>query len=134
MRQFAKFLLALGVFAVIFMAVRAFAFAIYTVPSDVTPTLHKGDRVVVNKVAHATFRRGDLMVFRQPERLVGAVEAVPGDTIRVGRYRYRIPHHCCRRCACADCKLYLVNTGRSHTLVHLHQVEGKATKLYHLPW
>ncbi len=134
MRQLAKFLLALGVFVAIFLAVRAFAFAIYTVPTDVTPTLRQGDRVMVNKVAHATFRRGDLMVFRQHERLVGAVEAGPGDTIRVGRYRYRIPQRCCRRCACADCKLYLVNTGRSHTLVHLHQVEGKATRLYHLPW
>ncbi len=134
MRQTAKFLLALGVFVAIFLAVRAFAFAIYTVPTDVTPTLVKGDRVVVNKVTHATFRRGDLMVFRQPERLVGAVLAVPGDTIHVGRTNYRIPYHCCRRCACADCKLYLVDTGRSRTLVHLHQVEGKATRLYHLPW
>ncbi len=134
MRQLAKFLLTLGVFMAAFLVVRAFAFAIYTVPTDVATTLRKGDRVMVNKVAHATFHRGDLMVFRQPKRLVGVVVAVPGDTISVGRYRYRIPRRCCRRCACPDCKLYLVDTGRNHTLVHLHQVEGKATKLYHLPW
>lgn len=70
MRQFAKFIVALGVFMVLFLAVRAFAFAIYTVPTDVMPTLRKGDRVVVNKVAHATFERGDLMVFHQSARLV----------------------------------------------------------------
>ncbi len=134
MRQFAKFIVALGVFMVLFLAVRAFAFAIYTVPTDVMPTLRKGDRVVVNKVAHATFERGDLMVFHQSARLVGAVVAIPGDTINVGGNRYRIPYRCCRRCACHDCKLYLVNTGQQRLLVHLHQVEGKAKRLYHLPW
>lgn len=134
MRQFAKFVVALGVFVVILLAVRAFAFAIYTVPTDVAPSLRKGDRVMVDKVHVATFSRGDFMVFCQPERLVGAVVAVPGDTVSVGRNRYRIPHRCCRRCACPDCKLYLVDTGHNRILVHLHQVEGKARKLYHLPW
>ncbi len=134
MRQFAKFVAAVGVFAAIFLAVRAFAFAIYTVPADVAPTLRKGDRVMVDKVHSAPFERGDLMVFRCPERLVGTVVAVPGDTVSVGGARYRIPRRCCRRCACADCKLYLVSTGRTRCLVHLHQVEGKATKVYHLPW
>lgn len=134
MRQLAKFLLTLCVFAAILLAVHTFAFAIYTVPTDITTTLRQGDRVMVNKMTHASFRQGDLMVFRQRERLVGAVVAGPGDTIRVGRYRYRIPRHCCRRCGCVDCKLYLVNTGQSHMLVHLHQVEGKASRLYHLPW
>lgn len=134
MRQFAKFIVALGVFTVLFLAVRAFAFAIYTVPTDVMPALRKGDRVMVNKVTRATFERGDLMVFHRSARLVGAVVAIPGDTISVGRNRYRIPHRCCTRCACPDCKLYLVNTGPQRILVHLHEVEGKATRLYHLPW
>lgn len=134
MRQLAKFIVALGAFTAILLAVRAFAFAIYTVPMDVAPTLHKGDRVVVNKVSHATFKRGDLMVFNQPGRLIGAVEAGPGDTITVDSATYRIPYRCCKRCTCRNCKLYLVNTGQSRVLVHLHQVEGKATRLYHLPW
>ena len=59
---------------------------------------------------------------------------VPGDTITVDSATYRIPYRCCRRCTCRNCKLYLVNTGQSRVLVHLHQVEGKATRLYHLPW
>lgn len=54
MRQFAKFVVALGVFVVILLAVRAFAFAIYTVPTDVAPSLRKGDRVMVDKVHVAT--------------------------------------------------------------------------------
>ena len=28
-----------------------------------------------------------------------------------------------------DCKLYLVNTGQGQTLVHLHQIVGKAYRL-----
>lgn len=134
MKQLLRIAVAFAATVAVLLVVRALAFAIYTVPVDVGTTLRQGDRVVVNKVGDTTFRRGDLMVFSRGGHYVGQVVAVPGDTIRVGGARYRIPRHCCRRCRCIDCKLYLVNTGAARLLVHKHEVEGRAFKAYHLPW
>lgn len=148
LRQVLKFLIGLGVAAIAVIVVRAYAFTIYTVPSDISPVLRKGDRVMVNKVDTASYHRGDLLVFDAlakqlttpdgralpTQNYVGQVTALPGDTITLHGQRYLIPLICCRKCGCIDCKLYLVNTGGHSMLVHKHQVIGRATKLFHLPF
>lgn len=134
MRQAIKVLSALAVAMVVVLAVRAYAFTIYTVPTDISSQLRRGDRVLVNRLSRVDFRRGELMVFRAPGDVVGRVVAVPGDTIGLAGRRYVIPDICCSRCGCTDCKLYLVSLGHSETLVHKHQVVGRAVRLFHLPF
>jgi signal peptidase I len=135
MNQIAKTLLALVVAALVVVGVRAYFFSVYTVTTNLTPQLVKGDRVMVNKVSRAQFHRGDLMVFDSHGKHIGLVEAVPGDTIELNDgSRFLIPQICCDRCLCPDCKLYLVYTGNSKMLVHRHQVVGSAKRLFHLPW
>lgn len=141
LRQVLKFLLGLAVAAIAVIVVRDYVFAIYTVPSNINPVLKKGDRVMVNKLATAPYRTGDLMVFTaQPKQqkdtpaLVGQIIAQPGDTITVGHQRFRIPMICCRKCGCTDCKLFLINVGSHYVLVHQHQAIGHARRLFNLPF
>ena len=61
---------------------------------------------------------------------IGVIEQMPGDTIRMGRERYVIPTICCKRCGCKDCRFYLVRTAKGKTIVHKHQIIGKAYKLF----
>lgn len=57
--------------------------------SSMTPTLHSGERVLVNKLAArlSLIHRGDVVVFRDPSDaetvMVKRVIGVPGDTVRV---------------------------------------------------
>lgn len=134
MKQLLKALSALGIALIIVFAVRAYAFTVYTVPTDVCQTLRRGDRVLVNRLSRVDFKKGELMVFRNSSDFIGRVEAVPGDTVRLGMLRYLIPQTCCPRCKCDDCRLYMVSLGKGRTLVYRHQVVGRATKLFHLPF
>lgn len=134
MKQAFKALSAFGVALIIVLAVRAYAFTIYTVPTDICQTLRRGDRVMVNRLSRVELRRGDLVVFRMGGDVIGMVEAVPGDTVRIGRQQYVVPSACCSGCKCNDCRLYLVSLGRSHTLAYRHRMIGRATKLFHLPF
>ena len=64
MKQVLKFAAALCVALVLVMGVRAVAFSLCRVPSDIGRELHRGDRVWVNKLARtANFSRGDIVVF-----------------------------------------------------------------------
>lgn len=132
MRYFLKTIFVLAVALAVLLVVRFYAFTVYAVPTDIDQTLRRGDRVVVNKLSHVGFKKGDLMVFRCSRDIIGRVEGVPGDTVAVDSGQYLIPRICCSRCRCLDCKLYLVNLGRSRTLVYRHQVLGHAYKLFHL--
>ncbi|MGI6242195.1 MAG: S26 family signal peptidase [Prevotella sp.] len=134
MKQALKALSALGIALIIVFAVRAYAFTVYTVPMDVSQTLTRGDRVLVNRLSRVEFRRGEMIVFRNSGDIIGRVEAVPGDTVKLGLLYYLIPQTCCPRCRCNDCKLYMVNVGQKRMLVYRHQVIGRATKLFHLPF
>lgn len=98
--------------AVIFLALRSFAFASYNVPTEsMVPTIEVGDRVVVNKAAYGYSRfslpggdylpswpfgdgrllgqlpeRGDVVVFRHPilgDDWLKRVVALPGDHVRL---------------------------------------------------
>ncbi len=132
--QAIKALIALGIALIIVFAVRAYAFTIYTVPTDITTMLKRGDRVMVNRLSHASPKVGDLVVFHHHGELIGRVEALPGDTVRLGTNRYVIPKRCCDRCFCPDCKLYMVSLGSTQALVFKHQMVGKARRLFYLPW
>lgn len=134
MRHFLKAVIALGIALLVVIAMRAFAFAIYTVPTDLSQTLKRGDRVMVNKLSHTELEKGQLVVFRKSADLIGRIEAVPGDTIDLGGRQYLIPQTCCERCACKDCKLYLVDLGNGKMLVYRHEVVGRAVRLFHLPF
>ena len=141
MKRLLKFVAALCVALAIVLGVRAVAFTICTVPVDIGDKLHRGDKVMVNKLSSAPdFSRGDIIVYDEqgvPPRFclysrseaIGEVVAIPGDTIHVGRQCYRIPYICCDRYGCNDCRLYLVDTGHGRRLVHKHQVVGKGYRL-----
>jgi signal peptidase I len=115
------------------LAVRAFLFTTYTVQVDIGHVLRKGDKVLVNKVQLEPIAKGTLLVFETPhtrQPAIGQVVALPGDTITFVGQRYRIPTICCDRCACPDCRLYLLDIGRKQTLVHKHQILGRANKIF----
>lgn len=140
LKQTLKFVLALAIALVIVLAVRTFAFSMCRLPCDFSSFYRRGDRVMVNRLSRGDLQRGDLVAFCTDSSAVprafhptgltmGLVEAVPGDTIALGRRRFRIPLKCCSKCRCVDCKLYLVYTGRGRVLVHKHQLVGKAFRL-----
>lgn len=131
-----KVLVALAVALLIVFAVRALAFTVYTVSTDVSPRLKRGDRVMVNRLERTNFKHGDMLVFRYRADLIGEVRAVPGDTVALDTARYVIPRTCCARCVCDDCRLYLVDLGLGHgrVLVHKHEVVGRAYRLFSLPF
>ena len=134
MKQALKFLVVLCVAIVILFAVRARVFTLYTVPADLSSVLRKGDRVLVNHMVRDGFSRGNLVVFQRQGVHVGRIIHLPGDTIVLGRAAYVVPVVCCRRCPCADCHFYIVDIGNKNTVVHTHEMMGRASKLFHLPW
>ena len=141
-----KFLIALGLSLLLVWAVRTYAFTVFTVPAGgLPPQLKAGNRVIVNRIDCDFFNRGDVVVFRdsvtyqrrnQRRKIVaeayfiGRVEKQPGDTIRIDTVQYIIPTVCCKRCGCKDCRFYLVRTAKGKTIVHKHQIIGKAYKLF----
>ncbi len=134
MKQALKFLVVLCVAIVILFAVRARVFTLYTVPADLSSVLRKGDRVLVNRMACDGFSRGDLVVFQRQGVHVGRIIHLPGDTIVLRGAAYVVPSVCCWRCPCADCHFYIVDIGNKNTVVHTHEMMGRATKLFYLPW
>jgi len=78
---------------VVALVVKTFLFQAFYIPSaSMEPTLHEGDRVLVNKLSYDLHdvRRGDVVVFELPRDKVGAdgikdlikrVVGLPGDTI-----------------------------------------------------
>ena len=119
-------------------AIRTYAFTVFSMPQGgLPPLLKEGDRVIVNRIDCDFFNRGDVIVFVDsvetkvnPTDFIGVIERLPGDTIRMGKNRYVIPTICCKRCGCKDCRYYLVRTACGKTIVHKHQIIGKAYKLF----
>ncbi|KGI60173.1 hypothetical protein HMPREF3034_00059 [Prevotella sp. DNF00663] len=130
-----KFILGLVAAVLLMLAVRAYAFTVYTVTdSALRPMLKTGDRVMVDRFIHRKLKPGAMVVFHQQGTIIGRVEALPGDTITLRGTHYLVPTRCCQRCQSADCKLYLVNTGKDRRLVYQHQMVGQAFRLFYLPW
>ena len=134
MKQALKFLVALCVAIVILFAVRAYAFTIYTVPADLASVLRKGDRVLVNRMARDSFSRGDLVVFQRQGAHVGRIVNLPGDTVVLQGATYVVPSVCCTRCGCDDRRFYIVSLGVENMVIHTHELMGRASKLFYLPW
>jgi signal peptidase I len=79
---------------VVALLIRAFVLQAFYIPSEsMEPTLHKNDRIMVNKLSYRLHdvRRGDLVVFRRPPNmasseindLVKRVIALPNETIEL---------------------------------------------------
>lgn len=96
MRTTVEWLLVIGGALLVALLVRTFFIQAFWIPSDsMEPTLHKGDRVLVNKLSYKLHdvHRGDVIVFKRPERaqssnpdddiedLIKRVIGLPGDTI-----------------------------------------------------
>ena len=76
------------------LLIRAFVLQAFYIPSEsMEPTLHKNDRIMVNKLSYHLHdvRRGDLVVFRRPPNmasseindLIKRVVALPNETIEL---------------------------------------------------
>jgi signal peptidase I len=77
---------------VVALLVKTFLFQAFSIPSgSMQPTLHPGDRVIVNKLSYrfGDVERGDIVVFRRPETmpelptkdLIKRVIGMPGEEI-----------------------------------------------------
>ena len=87
-------ILLLGVALVLAIAIKALFLQAFYIPSEsMEPTLHKNDRIMVNKISYHLHdvRRGDLIVFRRPPNmaqsdindLIKRVIALPNETIEL---------------------------------------------------
>lgn len=127
MKQALKSFLALTVAILIMLAIRAFAFTIYTVPDSVSvPQLLSGDRVWVNRLPNITLHKGDMVVYDCHSKRIGKIVATPGDTVMLNKEKYIIPKADNENCDCADCRIYLVKSNNSTLLVRKANIIGKA--------
>ncbi len=129
-----KFLLVLAIAAVMMLAIRTYAFTIYTVnDSSLKPELEEHNRVLVNKLSRNNFVKGDLLVFHSDADYIGKVTSLPGDTIVIGRDRYILPNTCgCKDCQCVEHNCYVVDMGKKKHVVTYHDIIGKAYRLFPL--
>lgn len=96
LRTALEWLFVIGGALLVALLVRTFFIQAFWIPSDsMEPTLHKDDRVLVNKLSYKLHdvHRGDVIVFKRPdaarssnpdddiEDLIKRVVAVPGDTL-----------------------------------------------------
>lgn len=136
MRKTLLTLATLVVALAIAFAVRAYVVTICTVPdATFTPTLHKGQPLVVSRIATRRPHKGDIIVFAQDgAEYLGRIALLPGDTLTLAdSRRYVIPNIArCPHCGSDHPRNYLVATGGSHTLVHETHVAGRM--LFALPW
>lgn len=117
------------------LAIRAYAFTIFTVPDDgLRPLFDKGDRLIVNRLSREHFVPGDVVVYGENDKLAGEIVALPGDTVVIGTTHYLVPTQCCRRCRCKDCQTYIIKVGTQRQTIRQHDIVGRAHKLFHLPW
>jgi signal peptidase I len=96
-RTTVEWLLVIGGALLVALLVRTFFIQAFWIPSDsMEPTLHKGDRVLVNKLSYRfnDVGRGDIIVFKRPEAarssnpdddiedLIKRVVGLPGDVLK----------------------------------------------------
>ena len=96
------------------MFIRSFVVESFVVEGhSMEPTLHDGERLLVNKLAYAFSSpdHGDIVVFRYPEDpskdFIKRVIAVPGDTIQIEAGRVQVNGEYIE-------EPYLVNPGHDH--------------------
>jgi signal peptidase I len=96
-RSYIEWALVIGGALLVALLVRTVFIQAFWIPSDsMEPTLHKGDRVLVNKLSYKLHdvHRGDVIVFKRPEAarsanpdddiedLIKRVVGLPGDTLK----------------------------------------------------
>lgn len=88
MKTRVKIIIALLCAVLIAVLLRVFVVGSYSVPFEgMEPSLHKGERILVNKWNYKRVKRGDIIVFHDPsttdgdKTLVGRIMALPGDVI-----------------------------------------------------
>ena len=135
-KQIINTIVILAAALLLVFAIRIWVFSIYSVPADnLVQGWHKGDRVMVNRLASTPLKRGDKIIYTDSVYdYMALIQAVPGDTITLKYGRFLIPEVCCDRCGCPDCKYYLVKAGNKQQLIHKHLIVGKANRLFHLPF
>ena len=131
-----KFLLMLAIAALVMLAIRTYAFTIYTVSdAGLSPDLDINNRVLVNKLSKKDFAKGSLMVFHTDADYIGRVSSLPGDTIEIGADRYVLPNTCgCRDCKCVEGNCYIVDMGKRKSVVRYHDIIGKAYRIFPIPF
>jgi signal peptidase I len=93
-RTIIEWVAVIGGALVVALVIRSFFLAAFYIPSEsMSPTLEKGDRVLVNKLSYKLHdvHRGDVVVFKRPPNepdnsikdLIKRVIALPGETIEV---------------------------------------------------
>jgi signal peptidase I len=93
-RSIIEWVAVVGGALLVALIIRAFFLAAFYIPSEsMSPTLEKGDRVLVNKLSYKLHdvNRGDIVVFERPPNepdngikdLIKRVVALPGETIEV---------------------------------------------------
>lgn len=113
------------------LAIRTYIFTIFIVPNDgLQPTLRKGDRVLVNRLARTNFAKGEVVLFGKQQQLLGIIAATPGDTIMVNGLSYKIPNYCHGNCTCGVCQYVLIGSGKQQALVQQGDIRGKAYSLW----
>ncbi|PNP96534.1 signal peptidase I [Hoylesella timonensis] len=131
MRNILQWILSIVVCTVVMLAIRAYLFTIFIVPNEeLRPALQKGDRVLVNRLSHTHFSKGDVVLFRFKQEALGRIIAIPGDTIVVKGEQYQIPNYCHGSCTCGECQFVLVSNGQQHALVRQGDIIGKAYSLW----
>jgi signal peptidase I len=91
-RSLIEWAVVIGAAVILALVIKTFFFQTYWIPSEsMEPTLHVGDRVLVNKLSYRAHdvHRGDVVVFRRPdnapardvEDLIKRVVALPGESI-----------------------------------------------------
>ena len=127
MHNVLKFIVALAVAIVVMLVIRAYVFTFCTVTTDnMQPSLHRGDKVIVNRLQRHSIDRGDLVVYGDSAFGISRVAAVGGDTIMVGGDKFVITDHCTGECSCVDCRSYLIVAGNDSAVISGKYIVGKA--------
>ena len=131
MKDVLKFIGVLTAAVAVMLLVRTYAFTLYRVTNtDLEPWVQRNCRVLVNKLNCSSFEKGDLIVFNNDSSYIGVIEQQPGDTVMIQDTWYVLPNKCgCKDCDCSESDYYLVNQGKSKTLVRQTEIVGKATAL-----
>lgn len=84
-RALTEWIAILIVAVVVSLIMRTFVFETYFVPSgSMYPTLHVGDRIIVDKLSvdFGTINRGDIVVFKAPEKVAAACGDAVADLVK----------------------------------------------------
>ena len=134
LKQGALTVVSLFFAALLLLLVQKFAFGMFRVTSEtLSPTVEKGQHVLVNKLRRHHIGRGDLIAFRRDSAYLGVVTHLPGDTLHLDSLSLPLPTGGCPICHSTDCQPFVVKTGNGFTVIRRAEIVGSATPLSFLP-